>query len=649
MDYLPRILFVSHLKARCGVYEFGRAISESLAASSKYRFERVECADVAGFHAAVKDRRPAAIIYNHHPSTLPWLDRSVVRRHRGPHLGILHEVTQEVADNADSRIFDFHIAADPTLLLRNPIVFKTGRLVPSYTNSFVAPSIPTIGSFGFGTFGKGFETLVRTVQDQFDRAAIRLRIPYASFADADGEAARAIADRCRDLLSKPGIDLEVGHDFMTNRELLDFLAQNSLNAFLYEQQKGRGISSVIDHALAVGRPIAVTRSSMFRHVRDANPPIAIEDATLPEILSQGFGPLARYRKEWSAENLLWDYERIVGLALAGREQLTDSPLTSLGRTLAHTRIAEGATAAVATVARKVATATSPVLRQTRQRVVSSRIGGVMLTALHTRPAVTKAFRSIRAKVGRVSPRPNTTSNDWVPQGIATSSLDARISPAVPYTPLPAPLRLNRILDLSACELYAPALEYMHQHLPHMMARKIPRANVQQAFVLDTVLRLIAGRTRPSLMCVGSFEDTAAAAVTLSGYVVDEVDPVINYDLDTYVTKPSCRLASYDAIFATSVIEHVANDGRFLQHIEDLLTPGGFGILTCDFNDQYSDGDPLPVEDHRFYSTRDFHQRVLPLLSRSELVDSPDWRCEVPDFVYGGCHYTFASLVFQRTR
>jgi hypothetical protein len=73
------------------------------------------------------------------------------------------------------------------------------------------------------------------------------------------------------------------------------------------------------------------------------------------------------------------------------------------------------------------------------------------------------------------------------------------------------------------------------------------------------------------------------------------------------------------------------------------------VLTCDFIDKYAAGDPLPVEDCRFYTTRDFTHRLLPLLSRSELVDAPDWRCEEPDFSYGGCRYTFATLVFRRLR
>ena len=164
-------------------------------------------------------------------------------------IGIIHEITQEFADNATSYrkafiiggseklagiLFDYYIAADPTLLLRNPFVYKTGRLIPSYNNTAMLPSIPTIGSFGFGTPKKGFEKIVVKVQEEFEEAIIRLNIPAADFGDADGANARQIAANCKALIHKKGIQLQVTHDFSDKKGVLDFLAQNSINVFLYE-------------------------------------------------------------------------------------------------------------------------------------------------------------------------------------------------------------------------------------------------------------------------------------------------------------------------------------------------------------------------------------------------------------------------------
>ena len=74
------------------------------------------------------------------------------------------------------------------------MVFKTGRLIPEYHNTFRLPQITTIGSFGFGTPNKGFEKLVSKVLGEFDEAVIRLNIPYADFGDSEGLNARRIAE-----------------------------------------------------------------------------------------------------------------------------------------------------------------------------------------------------------------------------------------------------------------------------------------------------------------------------------------------------------------------------------------------------------------------------------------------------------------------
>lgn len=307
------VLFVSNAEQNCGVYQFGLHISNALRASELYDFRYVECSHEGGLRTALQRSAPSAIIYNHHPATMRWLTRRVLLGSPDvPQLGIIHEVTQELADRVDNRFFDYYLAADPTLELRNPIVFKTGRLVPQYHRADHAmPAIPTIGSFGFGTAGKGFDELVDRVQSEFDEAVLRLHIPFSAYSDRDGDSAKTLAERCRRSIVKPGIRLELSHEFLTNDQLLAFLAGNSLNAFLYAQQKGRGISSVIDFALAVRRPIAVSRSSMFRHIHGAIPSVVVDDTSLRDIMKNGFAPLARYADAWTAENLVLDYERII--------------------------------------------------------------------------------------------------------------------------------------------------------------------------------------------------------------------------------------------------------------------------------------------------------------------------------------------------
>ena len=135
--------------------------------------------------------------------------------------------------------------------------------------------------------------------------------------------------------------------------------------------------------------------------------------------------------------------------------------------------------------------------------------------------------------------------------------------------------LNRILDDSAREKYKDALEFIKDVAPKINAKKIPEANIQQAFVFDTAYNL-SNKQSTKILSVGAFEDTAAIALKKLGFQIDFIDPVINYDLSTFMTKPSVKEQSYDIIISTSVIEHVEDDEKFIQDISCLLKNRGMG-------------------------------------------------------------------------
>jgi SAM-dependent methyltransferase len=586
---LKKVLFVSHKETYCGVYQYGVNVAKSLTKSKKYSFVYVECSKPEEFLHAVNSTQPSAIIYNYHPLTLPWLNEKIVKKVSVPHIQIMHEVSQEVADLADASLFQFHIASDPTLQINNPIVFKTGRLVPAYVNTYKLPEVATIGSFGFGLQGKGFESLVMTVQQEYDQAVIRLHIPFAAFGDSNGENALATAQRCKDLLIKPGIKLLLNHEFLAETQLLDFLAKNTLNAFFYEKYQGRGLSSVIDYALAVQRPIAITRSNMFRHILSAKPSVCIEDSSLKQIIDNGIAPISSFSNEWNEANLIWDYERIL-------DKVLQNPKTPKNGRNYKGKI---------------------------RKVINKLLG--------------------EKEIQRFT-------NHWI-QNSVNEMVDYRLTKSREhlFIDIPNVTSFNRILNNDAREQYRRAIAVLFALVPDVLYRKIQEANIQQAFVFDTVQKFARQLSTPKILCVGSYEDTAALGLKRTGIRMEEIDPVLNYDLDTYFGKPSTVKNSYDIIFSTSVLEHVENDELFIKQIARLLAPGGTAILTCDYNDQYKQGDRIPQGNFRFYTEKDLMQRILPLLKDCSLVDDPQWNCPEPDFTYAGCTYTFATLVFQKNK
>lgn len=604
------VLFITHKKTQCGVYDFGLSIVNVLKQSSKFNFIHAECDSFTELQAAIELNKPTAIVYNYIPKVMPWAASKIAPRLLKnnltdiyiPQIGIMHEFTQTVSDKATNyknkylpgfssrltnSIFDFYIAPDPTLLLKNPFVYKTGRLIPVYENKFKVSNELTIGSFGFATNNKGFEDIIELVQNEFDEATIRLNISSADFGDKEGIQAKLIADNCKSLVKKPGIQLKITHDFLDKNTLLDFLAQNTCNVFLYKDKQNRGISSTIENAMAVKIPIAVSDSIMFRHVLDTTPSICVSSTNLKTIISNGFKPLQKHYDEWNEANLLWEYERILTSVLF-RVKNTSKPKIGIGR-----------------------------------RVLS------FYYRLLSMPD--KSFTWLRNS--------NKITED-----------DMSIDKSIKYqaVSLPEGNTLNRILDNNARELYKSAISKLFQVVPKTMAKKIPEANVQQAFVLDTVYRYLSDYKNPKLLCVGSYEDTASMTLIRMGHNVEEIDPMLNYYLQEYYTKPNIQKDTYDIVFSTSVIEHDPDDESFVNCIDGLLAPGGVCVITCDFKDGWKLGELKPDVDERFYVQNDLKQRLLNSMPNCKLVDVPNWDCPSPDFfLEGKYNYTFATFVVKK--
>jgi SAM-dependent methyltransferase len=209
-------------------------------------------------------------------------------------------------------------------------------------------------------------------------------------------------------------------------------------------------------------------------------------------------------------------------------------------------------------------------------------------------------------------------------------------------------RFNTVLNNWAREYYLPATNTLFALVPDMMGRKIAEANVQQSFVLASVLRLSVSLPRTKVLCVGCFEDTAYEALRLMGYPVRGFDPNVDgCDLDAFVQQNPESLGTFDVIFSTSVIEHVQDDEEFVSKIARLLRVGGYAILTCDYLDGWKPGDTLPSSDFRFYTSHDLYVRLLAHMPGCHLVDDADWEKHEPDFAFAGCRYGFATFVAEK--
>lgn len=594
----PRVLFANYGIPNCGVHQYGINLFSVLARSESFCFKYVDIQSLQDLDTAVGHGNYPVLIVNYHPQTLPFIQVEMSQRYPVVCLAVMHEMTQLEADNMPQGFFQYYIMGDPTLRQNNPCVFSTGRIIPAYENTKLLPDVPTIGSFGFSVGSKGFQRLVSAVQEEFDEAVIRINIPANGIIDIDARLAKEQVDLCCKCLWKPGVRLEATHNFYDNAGLIEFLASNSLNAFLYDYVPKAGISSAADHAMMARRPVAITRSIMFRHLHNLEPPITIEDISLREIMRNDIRPYAHLLNDWAPAKICQRYEEILAdvLSREAGAHLVDS----------------------AEIAQKAGEATL----QTRSEMTT---------------LLLRVIRAIRWRAAKYVLHPLM----YLVKSAAWNFL-------MVFGILKPRSKFNRILDDFARIEYARTTRRLTELVPEIVAKKIPRANIQQAFIFDAVEFFAQKFGHPRMLCIGSFEDSAAVALKKTGYVIEEVDPVVNQlDLNGFFNLPTTRRATYDIIFSTSVLEHVKDDDKFVRQMADLLAPGGVGILTCDFREGYKSGDPVIGGDYRFYTKHDLAQRLFGELRECELVDSPEWNCTSPDFELGGFKYTFATLTFRK--
>jgi hypothetical protein len=301
---VKKVLILNREKEKCGVYQFGLNVYLAMKSSQKYEFVHAGCANQAQMTATIQKESPDVLIFNYYHLTMPWVTPLYTRSFGCTVLGTFHEVTAA---------FDLHICLDPDVKEVNPAVKALGRIVPPYENSFPEPDLPTFGAFGFGLRSQGYETIIKRVQEEYDKAKIRLHIPENQIVDPGGRyhASRTI-QYCKNLIVKSGIELEVSQDFLSKEDLLDFLAQNTANCFFKDPVPGRkGKSSALDFGLAVQRPILLTKCEMYDHVSGVTPSPYIEDRSIRDIVADGFFPFESYRERWSEENFKVRLEEIL--------------------------------------------------------------------------------------------------------------------------------------------------------------------------------------------------------------------------------------------------------------------------------------------------------------------------------------------------
>jgi hypothetical protein len=239
-------------------------------------------------------------------------------------IGILHE--------SEASFFDIILSIDPDeneinniFNLPRPIFENIQEITSNYiiNNSKIKEfidynegnNVPIFGSFGFAFFNKGFDKIVKIINDNYEKAIIKLVITVPHF---DSEYSKInnpkiLSESCNSLNLNPNIKLLITNEFFTNEEMLLFLSSNTANIFLYDHMYGRGISSVIDYAISANKPFVISDSYMFRHIYSDN--ICVYKTSIHEAIDYSQNILPLIMNKFSNENLINKIDSIIEMTL----------------------------------------------------------------------------------------------------------------------------------------------------------------------------------------------------------------------------------------------------------------------------------------------------------------------------------------------
>ena len=579
-----KIFFINHKKSNCGVYEFGKRIGMILKKSKRFSFIYLEISSQKSLEKHYNLARPNAIIYNYTGDGMPWLK---TYKFLIPQVSVIHEITSSVSKKTFPNLTDYYIAPDPSLIRNNSLVFKTSRLVLKNNINHLPKrnSVVKIGSFGFGTKNKNFVDVVRAVSKEFKKAQVNLNIPPATFGGNNLDGAKKHIKECQNYLKKfPNIKLNYSHKYLAEKDLINFLKKNDINVFFYKDKKERGISSVIDYALSAEKPIAISDCNMFRHIN--HPSIVYNNKnSLKTILSKKDKIISKFIENWTPENLIWEYETIIENILKNHSNK-------------------------------------------------------YLFIYNFKYLRYKIERLLRKYLNKQNPFQLLWSQEDNYIKFVDKLKDDKIINKVNRVK-----KFNRFLTMKDLQTFSSSIAQLKKLAPDLMNRKNKLANSQQAFIFDVTKSLIKNKSK-KILCVGSYEDSAYEALYRLNYNIDAIDPLLNYDLNDFITKPTTKKKSYDLIFSTSVLEHVYDDISFIKQCELLLKKGGYLVFTCDYKKDFKNGDSIPGTNFRFYNKEKIKE-ILKSVPKLQAIDKINFEENNKGWFTNDFKYTFCAITLKK--
>jgi hypothetical protein len=163
-----------------------------------------------------------------------------------------------------------------------------------------------IGSYGIGLEGKGYVSLIKAVNMEFDSAEINLNLPILN--KIEGNIKNKFFDEIRRANIK-NLNINITTTEFSREELVGWCKSNTINVFLYNRNISTGLSAATDQAIESGRPLLVSSNSTFRHLHPYITPYPFQ--SIRSAITTTSSGVKKLQKEWSSTVFKNQIESIV--------------------------------------------------------------------------------------------------------------------------------------------------------------------------------------------------------------------------------------------------------------------------------------------------------------------------------------------------
>lgn len=295
-------------KENCGIYYYARNLHNMLKESKQVNYLLFKCDSEAEMQKILRENSIDVVIYNWHPSTMPWIKQSTIdKTHVRQFMVIGHEGRFETINFYN---LEHYITIDVTAE-ESGNIHPGVRPVIEYDDVQYSPPLQVlkIGTSGIGQHNKNLNKIIDIINKQFDEP-VELNVHFSSgFYTPLKEGGITNLIEHYKQFAKPNVKISYTLEQFSEYDLIKWLNKNDINIYYYETFDAVGVSGSTDRALSARKPIGVNTSNFFRHIISDD--INIEKTSIKQIIAKGLTPLSKYYTMWNSGTLLAQYDGLV--------------------------------------------------------------------------------------------------------------------------------------------------------------------------------------------------------------------------------------------------------------------------------------------------------------------------------------------------